>query len=340
MICKICNSEFNTLQGLSNHLFYKHKIEKSDYYLKYINNNCYCKVCGNKTKFLDLKRGFKSICENKECFLAYTNPRRKSFWILRGFNDIEAEQKVSEVQSKSVKNRTKDSYTGKHNSLCIDYYLNKGYTKEEAIELISKRQNVSSKDSFINRYGDIEGIKRYEQRIQLFKETNASKSIDEKIKINKSKANGREQLIKKYGHTVAENIIKSRLVSKYNKTYNIACSKLELEIFNYLKNKFPEIKQQLCLTESGNIFYYDMFINNIIIEYNGTYWHADPRKYKATDKIRNKTAEECWMKDKFKQNLANKNGYIIFYIWESDYVKNKMHILNEITNKIYAFINN
>ena len=42
MICKICNSEFNTLQGLSNHLFYKHKIEKSDYYLKYINNNCYC----------------------------------------------------------------------------------------------------------------------------------------------------------------------------------------------------------------------------------------------------------------------------------------------------------
>lgn len=242
MICKICNSEFNTLQGLSKHLFYKHKIEKSDYYLKYINNNCYCKVCGNKTKFLDLKRGFKSICENKECF--------------------------------------------QHILILVD------------------------------------------------------KSIDEKIKINKSKANSREQLIKKYGYTIAEDIIKSRLVSKYNKTYNIACSKLELEIFNYLKNKFPEIKQQLCLTEAGNIFYYDMFINNIIIEYNGTYWHADPRKYKATDMIKNKTAEECWMKDKFKQNLANKNGYIIFYIWESDYVKNKMHILNEITNKIYAFINN
>lgn len=58
MICELCNKSFSTIQGLNNHLRYKHKnITKEDYYLKYIlpfdpkANSGKCIMCGKPTHF-------------------------------------------------------------------------------------------------------------------------------------------------------------------------------------------------------------------------------------------------------------------------------------------------
>lgn len=94
-------------------------------------------------------------------------------------------------------------------------------------------------------------------------------------------------------------------------------------------------------------FFYDIFIPklNLIIEFNGDYWHANPDLYKASDlihyRVGNITAEDIWNKDLEKKKLAESKGYNITTIWEKE-IKNLSgkEILNLIQNKIYETIKN
>ena len=82
----------------------------------------------------------------------------------------------------------------------------------------------------------------------------------------------------------------------------------------------------------------DIFIRpKKIIEHNGTYNHADPRKYKPDDLIRehNKMvkASEIWKREKIILNQIKKQGYKILVIWEQDL----LHDTENTTKKILKF---
>lgn len=74
-------------------------------------------------------------------------------------------------------------------------------------------------------------------------------------------------------------------------------------------------------------FYFDIRIGRTLIQINGTFWHADPRVYKATDFVqfpgRKKRASTIWKRDNDKRLFAMKKGYKVLYLWESDI--NKMN---------------
>jgi len=82
--------------------------------------------------------------------------------------------------------------------------------------------------------------------------------------------------------------------------------------------------------------HYDLFIKekNLLIEYNGDFWHCNPKKYPADylNKKKNMTAEELWEQDEKKKNIAIENNYKFIVIWESDYKKNKEIEINKILN--------
>ena len=72
-ICKICEREFNSINGLSKHLYNQHKIEKEDYYNKHIGiMSSICK-CGNKKIFRNLGEGYREYCSIK-CRSNYLQP--------------------------------------------------------------------------------------------------------------------------------------------------------------------------------------------------------------------------------------------------------------------------
>ena len=77
---------------------------------------------------------------------------------------------------------------------------------------------------------------------------------------------------------------------------------------------------------------------NLIIEYNGDYWHCNPKKYNSTyfNKKKSKYAWEIWEYDKNKLELIKNNGYILEVIWESDFKSNDKiikHIIEKyVTN--------
>ena len=70
-----------------------------------------------------------------------------------------------------------------------------------------------------------------------------------------------------------------------------------------------------------------------IIEHNGTYDHADPRKYSSDTKIRKSTAQDIWKKEKRILNSLKKEDYRILVIWQFDLEKD----VESTTKKILKF---
>lgn len=107
-----------------------------------------------------------------------------------------------------------------------------------------------------------------------------------------------------------------------------------------LKKSFPQIKKQKILYYKNNFYIFDIALDNILIEVNGTYWHADKRKYKPNDVIHGKKAFEIWKHDKEKTNAANECGYIIVSVWEQELDENFEKEINFIKNIFNQFKNN
>ena len=78
-------------------------------------------------------------------------------------------------------------------------------------------------------------------------------------------------------------------------------------------------------------------ICNKIIEFNGDYWHCNPKIYKKNvfNKTMKKTAEEVWKRDQEKIDFIKSIDCELLIIWENDYKKNK----NEIIKQCQRFIN-
>ena len=73
---------------------------------------------------------------------------------------------------------------------------------------------------------------------------------------------------------------------------------------------------------------------NLIIEYNGDYWHCNPKKYEPDyfHQIKNKTAKELWEYDENKIDLIKSKGYNLEVAWESD-LKEDHSLINKIIKK-------
>lgn len=132
-----------------------------------------------------------------------------------------------------------------------------------------------------------------------------------------------------YGKKHSEYSIKKMLVSQ-NKVIK-PISKNEYVILNILKEKLGgvEIITQFVIENKS----YDFFIPklNLVIEYNGDYWHCNPKIYSNNyfNKKKNMYAQEIWEYDKHKLQLCEKYNYTLEVIWEDDFKCD-----NDIVNKI------
>ena len=83
----------------------------------------------------------------------------------------------------------------------------------------------------------------------------------------------------------------------------------------------------------------DIYIKelNLIIEFNGDYWHCNPKKYKEDyfHPHKKKTAKEIWKEDKIRVDNIKKYGYNLMIIWERDFEKP-----NYIKNIIKKYVKN
>lgn len=78
--------------------------------------------------------------------------------------------------------------------------------------------------------------------------------------------------------------------------------------------------------------YCDVFIpsKNMVIEFQGDYWHGNPKKYKKEDLTSFQLSKI--EKDDMLRDFCKNNGLVLIEIWESDYNKDSDKIKNDIEN--------
>jgi G:T-mismatch repair DNA endonuclease (very short patch repair protein) len=74
-----------------------------------------------------------------------------------------------------------------------------------------------------------------------------------------------------------------------------------------------------------------------VVEYNGDYWHCNPRIWKADDfnKSIKMFAKDKWEKDYVRYVTLRKMGYTVIVIWESGWIKNPEKYINRIKEVYY-----
>jgi hypothetical protein len=103
-------------------------------------------------------------------------------------------------------------------------------------------------------------------------------------------------------------------------------SKGHLEILEILKEFGCLVEDEFVIC--GRPF--DVYVKdkNLLIEFNGTYWHRDPRFYDEKEGL------WFWNRDKVKVDTAIKEGYNVKTIWQYDWENciDKKKLIGDILN--------
>lgn len=156
---------------------------------------------------------------------------------------------------------------------------------------------------FVTKYGEDEGAAKHKAKTEKWIKTMNSKSEEEL------------------------NLINSKKVRKSTCFY----SKAEQELFGKLKEVYPELSDQLGLSNSEHRYVFDMVLGKKIIEYNGDFWHANPNKYDETfvNPYNNLSYSQIHERDSNKLQVAKDNGYVVFIVWEESYMRNPTKVIDE-----------
>lgn len=121
-------------------------------------------------------------------------------------------------------------------------------------------------------------------------------------------------------------------------------SKQELEFANKLKEHINEVDTKYVIkyispeTKRKRHLFPDIFIpsKNLIIEYHGSFWHADTRMFPDDSTVvhHNITAKELREGTVKRKELCESLGYNYYEIWSLDYLENKDKIVEQTLNFI------
>jgi hypothetical protein len=309
-----------------------------------------CLECGFETERLQWTHfkykcpgKFKSINEYKTAYpdAVLVDPilAKKSSITLDNFIN-----KYGEIDGKVRWNRyrEKQAYTNSYEYKKEKY----GWTKEQYDDYNSSRAQTLEK--MIKRYGEDEGAikwmnycerQRYTNTLSYFKEKYGNElGLSKFRQVNKQKgnANNPRVIAERLEITVEEAI--EIILSRNNYTGKTWGSTLEQEFVNSLEKQLGFSLEYTTFTKPYGIWsellntyvIYDIKHKNCIIEFNGDYWHANPKIYKDEAVIRGTQATSIRQKDMLKLRTATNKGFITYTVWESDYKENKEKTLKEV----------
>jgi very-short-patch-repair endonuclease len=267
------------------------------------------------------------------------------------YGEIEGLKRWNEIKSKKL-NTQKENYNKKVlsdssykqvNGNSLEYYQNKygvkegmgrflkrkrdqkykvskqryidEYGEELGNQICKKIKDNSSLQSFILRYGDIEGKLKYEENC-------------------KKCAITLDKMILKYGEELGSKKYYEWYLKISSVTNTKGYSKISQELFWSIYNNLLEEQRKYCkfyeLNEEEKFYFWqdkkcflyrvDFKYKNLIIEFNGRYWHKI--KFDLTDK------------DMLRKANLESIGYKVIVITDDEYEKNKELIVTNILNEI------
>lgn len=357
--CELCGREFNKMHGLNTHITGFHKFtpnEVKEYYDIHFKKagDGICPFTGTATKFIGFTQGYarfsndpitkkKALATNSIEYLMkvrkmseqeaidyktslnkyYSNNNKrifsenqkndpsyvrsmsrycKEFWIKKGFSEeVSVEKALAECAKNRAIFKTKlkaqpEKYKNRWQSQ-LQYWIDKGYSEQESMRILKERQRTFTLEKLIAKHGAEEGTRIWRERQEKW-------SAKWKEKYNAGE----------FTTTAGKSLISIRLFSE-------VIMAMHRDKKDYL---FGEKNELVLFNENNKQFYYDFadYDKKLIIEFNGRYWHCDPRKYDPdyVHGVMKITAAEIWERDAYKIKLAESRGYNIITVWEDDYL--------------------
>lgn len=195
-----------------------------------------------------------------------------------------------------IKKISNSNKNGGNNNTTLIYWINKGYTEDQAREQLRERQQTFSLEKCIGKYGDAEGEKVW---------------IDRQVKwidsIKKTRKNGFSKISQILFWEIYHNIKQKK---------DIHFAELDINKEKDTSGKNNEYRLKL----NNRVILPDFLDINKkkIIEFDGTYWHGE-KIIKNSNKLR----------DSERDKLAIENGFLVFRVKEEEYRKNPSKVLQE-----------
>ena len=339
-ICKICNKKFNSHIPSAFHLTKMHNMSIKDYYDKFYKkeNEGICPVCGKSTKFIRFVEGYRVFCSSK-CAANYleTIEKRKA----TNFKKIGV---CFPLQNESIKNKTKNTILEKYGvenpSQIQDVKDKKIKTTLEHYGVINPF-NIDRVKEHCREKAKIKGKHKkfyFKKYSSLYK---TGKIIDFNNGLITIQCNNCNNI-----STMDQHLFFVRLKRGHNPCLN--CNKLthsishkEEELYSIIKEQYYGIikrnNRKIIPPQELDFYLPDI---NLAIEFNGTYWHADKRFYKADDMLVHGSAQYIWSRDENKQIECHKRGIKLISITEYDYDTNRENIIKTLIKEIKNMDNN
>lgn len=239
------------------------------------------------------------------------------YWIKRKKLSIEdAKLKVAEIQSRNAKRRSKGSYKNFAKKLkhSLEYWTHRGYSLEEAEQLRLPYLKVVMNDlsSYIERYGESIGIIEYEKRIEKYKKS----------------------MIKNRHSRKSAGYVSKESLSFFIKLYKF-CRKLGIkreDIYFGVDGSREYFIRKDGVENTGRFFDFSIPKLNLVIEYNGTFWHPRDINSWKNPWI---SYDDAMLIENEKKDLCVSRGFDLHYVWSDDILIDKLNELFVIIKERY-----
>jgi len=228
-----------------------------------------------------------------------------------------------------------------------------GMSREEFDKYNQNRFNT--KDNFVKRHGEVEGLKKWGEYCNKQAYVGSSEQYfidkygDVKGKevwkdICRRKCNTLEVFIERYGKIEGVRRHQSMIDNK-------VCffSKVSQELFREIQNEeegeyfATKGKEYSVYCENTKSIYFYDFVNTRLkkcIEFHGDCFHANPKKYKASDTpnpfVKTLTSKDIWDVDLKKQQcIIRERGFDFLALWESDFYSNPTKVIERCRRFLY-----
>lgn len=220
------------------------------------------------------------------------------------------------------------------------------------LSLRTKTNFVTGSEAFKERNKEIYGVECYQQT-EEFKENKRLRDFNRiKLKFDNKNTTIVSQDKDTKDFTIHCNLCNSTsILTKYQFNYRrksklfcpicnpnktiVKFNYQEHEIYNYIKSVYRKeirYRDRTAIKPKELDFYLPDL--KFAIEYNGSYWHADPRLYKENDIVHGKRAVDIWQRDNLKKQLCEQNNIKLFVINEYDWLNDKDKVICNLLKTI------
>jgi very-short-patch-repair endonuclease len=293
--CKICESEFDTIDSLRRHNSQKHNINAEQTYIDYVlggvEPTCKC-GCGKKPKYLGIDTGYRDYIRGHAA-------RINNNW---GHNP--------DVVKKSHNTQKKMYESGE---LTI---WNKGLTMDDERVKNNIEKIMSNPNRGKNISKKLKGIAKSEDH-------------KEKIKIAANVRWSDENEREKQSHRRMKYIIingfqtKSKLEDKFK----------QILFNNFLMEEKKDYYHQFYIREIKSIYDFKIKGKNILIEVDGDFWHCNPNS-KFSEAIY-ESQKSNLIQDKIKNKWCVDNDFKLLRFWESDINNNLDSVIEILKKELF-----